>query len=159
MSSLIQRFAVFVFVMNLTSAAQASPGQASSDWRMRVVAHCSSQPSQTELAQIRSYVDKLTKTVQRYWFPPRDGKSCMVKFVIESTGVSKNFVVTKHAEPISEYAALRAVEKATRYFPALEEPLQSFEVQFPFTFSPPVATISTVIDKPTENPKTQSVTH
>ncbi|MBS1953227.1 MAG: hypothetical protein JST89_03520 [Cyanobacteria bacterium SZAS-4] len=157
MSSLIQRSALFFCVMNLASAVQASPtSQAKVDWQMRVVAHCSSQPSKTQLEDIQAYVGKLTKTVQRNWFPPKDGDPCMVKFVIESTGVSKDFTVTKHAGRFSEYAALRAVDKATRYFPALESPLRSFEVEFPFTFSPPVATLSIVIDKPAQTQKPQN---
>lgn len=157
MNSLIHRSALFFVVMNLASAVQASPStQVKNDWQMRVVAHCTSQPSKTELVEINTYLDKLTKTVLRNWFPPRDGNSCMVKFVIESTGVSKNFSVSRHAEPISEQAALRAVEKATRYFPALDAPLQSFEVEFPFTFSHPVPKLTIVIDKASDRPKVQN---
>lgn len=155
MRSLIQRSAESLFlVMSLASGVNASPKEtASTAWPMRVVAHCSSQPSKAQLDQFHIYMGKVKKTVHRYWFPPKDGSPCMVKFVIDSTGITKNTSVSRHCEAYTEQAAIRAVEKAAPYFPALDQPLQSVEIEFPFAFPFADPTISIVIDKPIEPPK------
>lgn len=144
--------AAMVALATVSSAAFAEPvGQAS--WKMRVVAHCSSKPSEAQIEQMRVYMKKLKRTVHRNWYPPKDGNACMVKFIIESTGVTNNVTMARGCEVWTEQAALRAVEKAAPYFPALEEPLRSYEVEFPFSYPFPDATISIVIDKPSETTK------
>jgi hypothetical protein len=156
MSSLIQRSAALFSVMSLALAVNAAPNEkAGLTWPMRVVAHCSAQPSDSQREQLRLYMGKVKKTVHRYWFPPKDGSPCMVKFVIDSTGVTKNTSVSRHCESYTEQAALRAVEKAAPYFPALDEPLRSIEIEFPFAFPFADPSISIVIDKPTPPLKAQ----
>jgi len=154
MSSLNQR-ASALLLLSLAFVLSAQALKASTDWHMSVVAHCSSQPTEAQLKQIRTYLEKVSITIQRHWFPPKDGHSCMVKFVIDSAGITQNTDIYRHAEPISEQAAIRAVEKSAPYFPALDAPLKSAEIKYPFAFTDVKPTISIVVDKAVDVTKSE----